>query len=336
MNRLAKLLGLSGDEKELDLHDLAPEGTETLVREVPVDDIHTNPFQPRRWFREEALAELAASVKEYGVLQPLLVRRDGHDRYELIAGERRLRASRLAGRPTAPVILVEMSDQEVAEVGLIENLQREDLHFLEEAESFKQLMGFFGLTVEKLAERMGKSSSTIFARLRLLKLDAEVREAVVKAGITEKHARSLLKLEDPSTQLAVIRKIEEQSLSTAPNLRVLTSGPIPPNPAELLGSSRMDTLLAALKGAADYLVLDSPPVIAVTDACVLARKADGVLLVLDADQVRPEMAQKAKELLENAQGTIIGVILNRAEIESEHSYYYYYYGHGDEKKAKKA
>ena len=214
MNRLAKLLGLSGDEKEMDLHDLAPEGTETLVREVPVDDIHTNPFQPRRWFREETLAELAASVKEYGVLQPLLVRRDGHDRYELIAGERRLRASRLAGRPTAPVILVEMSDQEVAEVGLIENLQREDLHFLEEAESFKQLMGFFGLTVEKLAERMGKSSSTIFARLRLLKLDAEVREAVVKAGITEKHARSLLKLEYPSTQLAVIRKIEEQSLST--------------------------------------------------------------------------------------------------------------------------
>ena len=115
----------------------------------------------------------------------------------------------------------------------------------------------------------------------------------------------------------------------APNLRVLTSGPIPPNPAELLGSSRMDTLLAALKGAADYLVLDSPPVIAVTDACVLARKADGVLLVLDADQVRPEMAQKAKELLVNAQGTIIGVILNRAEIESEHSYYYYYYGHGE-------
>ena len=214
MNRLAKLLGLSGGEKELDVRELTPEGTETLVREVSVDDIHTNPFQPRRWFREEALAELAASVKEYGVLQPLLVRRDGHDRYELIAGERRLRASRLAGRPTVPVIQVEMSDQEVAEVGLIENLQREDLHFLEEAESFKQLMGFFGLTVEKLAERMGKSSSTIFARLRLLKLDAAVRDAIVKSGISEKHCRSLLKLEDQEAQLAVIRKIEEQSLST--------------------------------------------------------------------------------------------------------------------------
>ena len=214
MNRLAKLLGLSGGEKELDVRELTPEGTETLVREVSVDDIHTNPFQPRRWFREEALAELAASVKEYGVLQPLLVRRDGHDRYELIAGERRLRASRLAGRTTVPVIQVEMSDQEVAEVGLIENLQREDLHFLEEAESFKQLMGFFGLTVEKLAERMGKSSSTIFARLRLLKLDAAVRDAIVKSGISAKHCRSLLKLEDQEAQLAVIRKIEEQSLST--------------------------------------------------------------------------------------------------------------------------
>ncbi len=214
MSRWAKLLGLGGGDKELDVRDLAPEGRETLVREVSVDSIHTNPFQPRRWFREEPLAELAASVKEFGVLQPLLVRRDGHHRYELIAGERRLRASRQAGLVTVPVLEVEMSDQEVAEVGLIENLQREDLHYLEEAESFKQLMGFFGLTVDKLAERMGKSSSLIFGRLRLLKLESVVREAVVKAGITEKHARSLLKLEDSAAQLAVIQKIEEQGLTT--------------------------------------------------------------------------------------------------------------------------
>ena len=214
MSRWSKLLGLSRPDKELDVLQLAPEGRETLVREVPVDSIHTNPFQPRRWFREEPLAELASSVKEFGVLQPLLVRRDGHHRYELIAGERRLRASRLAGLATVPVLEVEMSDQEVAEVGLIENLQREDLHYLEEAESFKQLMGFFGLTVDKLAERMGKSPSVIFGRLRLLKLDSAVREAVVKAGITEKHARSLLKLDDPAAQLAVIQKIEEQGLTT--------------------------------------------------------------------------------------------------------------------------
>ena len=213
MSRWSKLLGLGGG-KELDVRELAPSAAEVRVREVPVDEIHTNPFQPRRWFREEPLAELASSVKEYGVLQPLLVRRDGHRRYELIAGERRLRASRLAGLATVPVLEVEMSDQEVAEVGLIENLQREDLHFLEEAESFKQLMGFFGLTAEKLAERMGKSPSVIFGRLRLLKLDAEVREAVVQSGITEKHARSLLKLEDPAAQLAVVGKIVEQGLTT--------------------------------------------------------------------------------------------------------------------------
>lgn len=121
-----------------------------------------------------------------------------------------------------------------------------------------------------------------------------------------------------------------------PNLRILASGPIPPNPAELLGSSRMDQVIAALKDVADYIIIDCPPVIAVTDACVLARKADGVFLVLDADQVRPEMAQKAKELLINAQGAIVGVILNRAEISSEHSYYYYYYGHGEKHKEKKA
>ena len=125
MSRWGKLLGLGSAGKELDVLELAPEGSETLVREVSVATIHTNPFQPRRWFREEPLAELAASVKEYGVLQPLLVRRNGHNRYELIAGERRLRASRLAGLSVVPVIQVEMSAQEVAEVGLIENLQRE-------------------------------------------------------------------------------------------------------------------------------------------------------------------------------------------------------------------
>ena len=214
MSRWGKLFGLGSAGKELDVLELAPEGSETLVREVSVAMIHTNPFQPRRWFREEPLAELAASVKEYGVLQPLLVRRDGHNRYELIAGERRLRASRLAGLSVVPVIQVEMSDQEVAEVGLIENLQREDLHFLEEAESFKQLMGFFGLTIEKLAERLGKSASTVSARLRLLKLEPVVRDAVMEAGITEKHARALLKLDDHEAQLQVIRKIAEQSLTT--------------------------------------------------------------------------------------------------------------------------
>jgi ParB family chromosome partitioning protein len=212
MGSWTKLLGI-GANREPDVRELAPAAVGSAVRDVPVDEIHTNPFQPRRWFREEALAELAASVREYGVLQPLLVRLDEQGGYELIAGERRLRASKLAGRATVPVILVEMSDQEVAEVGLIENLQREDLHFLEEAESYKQLLGFFGLTAEKLAERLGKSASSVSGRLRLLKLEPAVRDAVVQSGISEKHAQALLKLGDAAAQLAAIQRISEANLT---------------------------------------------------------------------------------------------------------------------------
>jgi capsular exopolysaccharide synthesis family protein len=117
------------------------------------------------------------------------------------------------------------------------------------------------------------------------------------------------------------------------NLRVLTSGPVPPNPSELLGTARMQELLDALQAQSDYLIIDVPPVVAVTDACVLASKVDGILLVLDSSAVHPpEMAQKAKELLTNANGHLLGAILNRVEIEEEHAYYYYYYG-SEKKKA---
>lgn len=111
------------------------------------------------------------------------------------------------------------------------------------------------------------------------------------------------------------------------NLRIITSGPIPPNPSELLGSSKFLEIIEDLKAQADVVILDCPPVIAVTDACVLASKVDGVILVVGAGIVRPEMAQQAKELLTKAKGHLLGVILNRVEIEAEHAYYYYYYGH---------
>ena len=164
---------------------------------------------------------------------------------------------------------------------------------------------------------------------RVILVDCDLRKPVQHHvfSLNKKGLTNCLVGESPAAEL--LQDTE------APNLRVLTSGPIPPNPAELLGSSRMGQALDALKEIADYIVIDCPPVIAVTDASVLSRRADGVILVLDANQVRPEMAQKAKELLENAQANILGTILNRAEIESEHSYYYYYYGHGDEKKKEK-
>jgi capsular exopolysaccharide synthesis family protein len=165
---------------------------------------------------------------------------------------------------------------------------------------------------------------------RVVLVDCDLRKPVQHHvfSLNKKGLTNCLVGESPASELL-------QDTEVA-NLRVLTSGPIPPNPAELLGSSRMGVALDALKQIADFVVIDCPPTIAVTDACVMSRRADGVILVLDADTVRPEMAQKAKELLENAQAPILGAILNRAEIESEHSYYYYYYGHGDKDKAKKA
>jgi len=118
------------------------------------------------------------------------------------------------------------------------------------------------------------------------------------------------------------------------NLRILTSGPIPPNPSELLGSKKMQELLDYLKTQADYLIIDVPPVIAVTDACVLAAKVDGITLIVNSGTIRPEMAQRAKDLLRKANGQILGVILNRVEIEDEDAYYYYYYGDDNKKIAK--
>ena len=115
------------------------------------------------------------------------------------------------------------------------------------------------------------------------------------------------------------------------NLRLLTSGPIPPNPSELLGSRKMQEILDVLKTQADYLIIDAPPVIAVTDACVLASRVDGITLVVNSGSIRPEMAQKAKDLLIKANGHLLGVVLNRVEIEEEHAYYYYYYGSDDKK-----
>jgi len=130
-------------------------------------------------------------------------------------------------------------------------------------------------------------------------------------------------------------KIEEFLQKTEiENLRILTGGPIPPNPSELLGSSKMQEILNYLKSQADYLIIDVPPVVAVTDACVLAAKVDGIALVVNFGAIRPEMAQKAKNLLLKANGHVLGVIINRVEIEEEDSYYYYYYGSDNQKMAK--
>lgn len=182
------------------------------VFDVNVDSIVPNPFQPRKSFSDEGLAELSASIREFGVIQPLIARK-GIKGYELIAGERRLRASVIAGLTNVPCIIREASDKEMAEIALIENLQREDLHYFEEAVGYESLLSQFSLTQEVLAARVGKSQSTIANKLRLLRLPARVREIIFSAGLSERHARALLKLENESDQLRIVKIIVENSMT---------------------------------------------------------------------------------------------------------------------------
>ena len=180
---------------------------EVSVVQVPVQNIEANPYQPRKHFEPEALAELAHSISQYGVLQPLLVAPMGDGRYMLIAGERRLRASKLANLSMVPVIISDYTSQQIAEIALIENLQREDLHYLEEADGYEKLMDQFHLTQESMASRVGKKQSTIANKLRLLRLTETVRKLLKEHSLTERHASALLRLTAEEDQISVINEI---------------------------------------------------------------------------------------------------------------------------------
>jgi ParB family chromosome partitioning protein len=180
---------------------------EKEVRNIPINLIRPNTYQPRKIFSHDGIIELSQSIKEYGVLQPISVRRNGTSFYELIAGERRLRASQLAGLEEIPAIIIDITDTESAVVALIENLQREDLNFIEEAEGYYNLIKDHAFTQEELAGRIGKKQSTIANKLRILKLSEKVKERIVKEGLTERHARALLRLPEENLQEKVIDEV---------------------------------------------------------------------------------------------------------------------------------
>lgn len=183
-------------------------GVETLK----ITEVEPNREQPRKNFNEDALLELADSIKQYGVIQPLIVQKKA-DHYEIIAGERRWRAAKMAGIKEIPVIIKDYSDQQVMEISLIENIQREDLNPIEEATAYKNLMEEFHLKQDEIAEKVSKSRTTVTNSMRLLKLDKRVQQMMIDDMISAGHARTLISIEDPDAQYNIATKIFDEKLS---------------------------------------------------------------------------------------------------------------------------
>ena len=192
------------------------------VRVIDANQVLPNPYQPRRVFDALAMQELADSIKQHGVMQPISVRRMG-SYYELIAGERRLRASKMAGYATIPAIVFEQNDQESALIALVENIQRQDLNYFEEADGYRNLMEDHGLTQEEIAKIVGKSQSAVANKLRLLKLSPEIRQVLIEQHLTERHARLLLRISEPE-RWQYLRKIVSDGLNVAQSERLVEEG----------------------------------------------------------------------------------------------------------------
>jgi ParB family chromosome partitioning protein len=208
-NALGRGLGalIDGVEKEVLERKVEPN------MDIPVDSIDGNPFQPRTHFDEQALEELAASIKKLGIVQPLTVRETENGRYQLIAGERRLRAARLAGLNSVPAYIRTADDQAMLELALVENIQREDLDSIEVAISFQRLIEECRLTQEQLSDRVGKQRSTISNYLRLLRLPAEIQLGIRNKHLMMGHARTLVNIENPKIQMNVYYRVVNDDLS---------------------------------------------------------------------------------------------------------------------------
>lgn len=183
------------------------------VSEIPVDLIDANPDQPRKSFGEDELIELSDSIKKYGLIQPIIVKRNFNGRFILIAGERRLRASSLAGLTKIPALVRDADDQDSAIIALVENVQRENLGYMEEAQAYNKLIDEYGMTQSELASRVGKKQSTISNKIRLLALPEDIQEALIHNKLTERHARALLKLEDDELRRYVIERVISHGLN---------------------------------------------------------------------------------------------------------------------------
>jgi len=206
-NALGRGLGALIEDAEL------PRITISTINEIDIDMIEVNPFQPRKNFNEESLQELASSIREIGIIQPITVRKINEDKFQLITGERRYKAAILAGLSTIPAYIRTANDQNMLEMSLVENIQREDLDSIEVAISYQRLIEECNLTQEHLSDRVGKKRSTIANYLRLLKLPAEIQLGLRDKIISMGHARAIVNITDPETQLDIYRTIIKNDLS---------------------------------------------------------------------------------------------------------------------------
>lgn len=204
---------LKSPDTDITSKDISGDYVAGAVAEIDINLIETNPFQPRIEFNEDALSELSQSIKEQGVIQPVTVRKLGYDKYQLISGERRLRASKLAGLKKIPVFIRLADDEQMLELALIENIHRENLNAIEVAISYQRLIDECNLTQEQLSEKVGKSRSAIANFLRLLKLPPEIQIAIRDGHITMGHARALINIEDKEAQLKILQQTIENDLN---------------------------------------------------------------------------------------------------------------------------
>lgn len=195
------------------LSQLLGEQLDGSTTEIPIEAIVPNARQPRTQFNEEALADLSASIREVGIVQPLIVRPSGEGKYELIAGERRWRAAKLAGLASVPVVVRSASEQRSLEMALVENLQREDISAIEAARAYRRLADEFGLKQDDIADRVGKSRTAVANLLRLLRLPARIQDSLESGEISEGHGRALLAFDSPEKQLAVFEAILAKGLT---------------------------------------------------------------------------------------------------------------------------
>ena len=207
------------------------EAAKSGVQVMKINEVEPNRDQPRKNFDEDALLELSDSIKQFGVLQPLLVRKR-KDYYEIIAGERRWRAAKIAGVKEVPVIVKEYTDQEILEIGLIENIQRENLNPIEEAIAFKRLLEEFNLKQDEVAERVSKSRTAVTNSMRLLKLSDKVQQMIIDDMISTGHARALLAIDDPELQYTLANKIFDEKLSVRETEKLVKEIKNPKKPKE--------------------------------------------------------------------------------------------------------